>query len=169
MRSACVPADYIPENIFRNPQRELYRVSVEPHPSCPRGGELRRIESYELLLRRFSCISMTHRFARDLSFNGVPLFLSLQSPFCRSYRRGNSGAVFEGRGEPGAAMRDKWHVNGARGVVVWCLENACKLGSRQFFYTVPRYDRGTLDRYNFAKSFSKRFQVSRSYHVWRQI
>lgn len=76
-------------------RRERYiRATVESTPpSCPRGGEACRIESHELLLRRFSCISMTHRFARDLSFNGVPLFLSLRSPFCRSYRRGNIGAA----------------------------------------------------------------------------
>jgi len=44
-----------------------------------------RIESDELLLRRYSCISMTHRFTRDLSFNGVALFLSPCRPFCRFY------------------------------------------------------------------------------------
>lgn len=38
-RDACPPADYIPENIFRNPQRDI-RASVEPSPTPSEGSEL---------------------------------------------------------------------------------------------------------------------------------
>lgn len=57
------PANYMPENIFRNPQRYIYTRPLRRDPSSPllpprptlsEGGSYR--ESDELLLRRYSCI-----------------------------------------------------------------------------------------------------------------
>lgn len=105
-------------------RRDIPSLRREPPPPFPllrsrptlsEGGSPYR-ESDELLLRRYSCISMTHRFARDLSFNGVSrsFFLftypPLRAPLCSgvSLIPAISGR-FSGGGGEGRAVR--WKIS----------------------------------------------------------
>lgn len=122
----------------RDPSLRL--LLLRPRPTLSEGGSPYR-ESDELLLRRYSCISMTHRFARDLSFNGVSrsFFLFIPpplSPFVlvwvlyRQYRGGFRGSS--------GSMEDKWHVDDGLGVV---RSDVCerKLGDLGVFYVWYTY------------------------------